>query len=85
MLARSEDTIVVQGHHYFPWESVNEEYLRPSERTSTCIWKGKASYLDVVVGDDVNPAAAWYYPEPSRLASRIRGHVAFWQGVEVSD
>ena len=83
VLAQSDDTVVVEGNHYFPAASLREELFRPSDRRSTCPWKGEASYYDVVVDEAVNPAAAWYYPEPKPAAREIAGRVAFWQGVGV--
>jgi uncharacterized protein (DUF427 family) len=83
VLAQSDDTVVVEGNHYFPAASLRTDHFRPSDRHSTCPWKGEASYYDVVVGGAVNPAAAWYYPEPKPAAREIAGRVAFWQGVEV--
>ena len=83
-LAESDDTVVVEDNHYFPPEDVNRELLRPSDHTSVCPWKGTASYYDVVVDGEVNENAAWYYPEPKDAAEEIRGHVAFWRGVEVA-
>jgi uncharacterized protein (DUF427 family) len=83
VLAESDGTIVVENNHYFPRTALHDEYLRPSETHTTCPWKGVASYFDVVVGDAVNKDAAWYYPETSEKAARIRGHVAFWRGVEI--
>ncbi len=85
VLAESNDTVVVEGNHYFPRESLVDANFSPSEKTSFCPWKGTASYLDVKVDGDVNPAAAWYYPEPKRAAEEIRDRVAFWRGVTVSD
>jgi len=82
-IAESNDTVVVEGNHYFPSESVNSGLLRESSTHSTCPWKGVASYYDVVVGDAVNKDAAWYYPSPSEAAAQIRGRIAFWKGVEV--
>lgn len=84
VLAESNDTVVVEGNHYFPPESLNTEALEPSSTTSTCPWKGKASYYSVVAGGDKNADAAWYYPDPSDAASNIKDHVAFWKGVSVS-
>jgi len=84
LLAQSEDTVVVEGNHYFPASSLRLEHFKPSNRHSTCPWKGEASYYDVVVGEAVNPGAAWYYPEPKPAAAEIAGRVAFWQGVEVT-
>ncbi len=85
VLAESGDTVVVEGNHYFPRESLVEEHFEDSETTSRCPWKGQASYLHVVVDGDVNRDAAWYYPDPSRAARRIEGRVAFWRGVQVED
>jgi uncharacterized protein (DUF427 family) len=83
ILAESDDTVVVEGNHYFPPDSLRREHFRPSETHTTCPWKGVASYYDVVVGDDVNKDAAWYYPEVKDAAAEIRGRVAFWKGVRV--
>ena len=83
VIAESEDTVVVEGNHYFPIESVDAALLRPSSTHTVCGWKGTASYYDVVVGDAVNKDAAWYYPEPKDAAKEIAGRVAFWKGVAV--
>ena len=84
ILAESGDTIMVEGNEYFPLESVNKEFLRESETQSVCAWKGTASYYDVVVNGKINKDAAWYYPDPSEAAQQIKGHVAFWKGVEIT-
>ncbi len=84
VLAESDDTVVVDGNHYFPREAVKEEVLTASSRTSVCPWKGTASYYSVVVDGHTNEDAAWYYPEPKDAAAQIRGRVAFWKGVEVT-
>lgn len=83
VLAESEDTVVVEGNHYFPAESLRREHFRESGTHTVCPWKGEASYYDVLAGGDVNKDAAWYYPEPSDAAKQIKGHVAFWRGVRV--
>jgi uncharacterized protein (DUF427 family) len=83
VIAESDRTVVVEGNHYFPAEAVRQEHLRPSATHSVCPWKGEASYYDVVVGDQVNPDAAWYYPHPKEAAREIAGRVAFWKGVRV--
>jgi uncharacterized protein (DUF427 family) len=83
VIAEADETVIVEGNHYFPPESVDHRYLRPSERTSICPWKGRASYADVVVDGEVNPAAGWTYPDPTFAAKRIAGHVAFWRGITV--
>ena len=85
VLAESEDTVVVEGNHYFPAASLREEYFRESDHHSVCPWKGTASYYDVVVGDAVNAQAAWFYPQPKEAAAQIAGRVAFWKGVRVVD
>jgi uncharacterized protein (DUF427 family) len=83
VLAESADTVVVEGNHYFPLADVRAQVLQTTDSHTTCHWKGVASYYDVVVGDKVNPDAAWYYPDPSPAAERIQGRVAFWRGVKV--
>ena len=84
-IASSDETVVVDGNHYFPADSLERRYLRESDTTSICPWKGTASYYDVLVADEVNSDAAWFYPEPKEAAEQIRGHVAFWRGVEVAE
>lgn len=83
LLAESDDTVVVEGNHYFPPESVNREFFSQSSKTTFCGWKGTANYYDVTVGESTNPAAAWYYATPSDAAAEIKGYVAFWGGVKV--
>ena len=82
-VAESDETIVVEGNHYFPPESVNRTYLKKSETHTTCPWKGQASYFDIQVNDHVNRDAAWTYPAPKAAAEQIKDYVAFWRGVEV--
>jgi uncharacterized protein (DUF427 family) len=83
VIAESDKTIVIEGNHYFPPESLKREHLRDSSQHTSCPWKGQASYYDVVVDGEVNPGAAWYYPEPKSAAAEIRGYIAFWRGVTV--
>jgi len=83
VLAESDNTIVVEGNHYFPPASINREYFEKSNTHTTCPWKGLASYYNVVVDGDANKDAAWYYPEPYQAAANIKDYVAFWKGVEV--
>ena len=85
VIAESDDTIVIEGNHYFPPDAVRGEHLRASDNTTTCPWKGVASYYDVVVDDQVNGDAAWYYPAPKDAAAEITDYVAFWKGVAVED
>jgi uncharacterized protein (DUF427 family) len=84
VIAQSDDTVVVEGNHYFPREAVSAE-LVASDTETICPWKGTASYFSVKVGDDVNADAAWYYPEPKDAAAEIKDRVAFWHGVDVTD
>jgi len=83
VLAEADAGEVVEGNYYFPADSLNREYFENSDETSTCPWKGKASYYDVVVDGKRNPGAAWYYPEPKPAAKQIKDMVAFWRGVQV--
>lgn len=84
VLAESDETIVVEGNHYFPENAINKEYFRASETHTVCGWKGTASYYDVVVDGETNKDAAWFYPDAKEDAKEIENHVAFWKGVEVA-
>ncbi len=83
VLAESDDTVVMEGNHYFPPQSVGREFLLPSDHTTTCPWKGEASYYHVKAGDKTNPNAAWFYADPTPAAAAIKGRIAFWHGVTV--
>lgn len=88
VIAESDQTIVIEGNHYFPPESVRKEFLRESTQITHCPWKGEAHYYDVVVGDDENLGAAWYYPAPKegslqRVGQDFSSYVAFWKNVIV--
>ena len=83
VIAESNDTVVIEGNHYFPFNSVKREYLKHSETHTVCPWKGTASYYDIEVDGKANRDAAWYYQEPSELAKGIKDRIAFWKGVEV--
>ena len=85
VLAESDETIVVEGNHYFPPDSVNRDLLEDSPTRSVCPWKGTARYYHVVVNGKKNEDAAWCYPEPKERAERmgIKNHMVFWRGVEV--
>jgi uncharacterized protein (DUF427 family) len=85
ILAESDETIVVEGNHYFPPDSINREYFRETDTHTTCYWKGLASYYDIEVEGEVNKDAAWYYPSPKDAAKHITGYVAFWRGVRVRE
>jgi uncharacterized protein (DUF427 family) len=83
-LAESENTVVVEGNHYFPADSINKEYFRPSDTHTVCGWKGTASYYDIVVNGEKNSDSAWYYTETKPDARNIEGRIAFWKGVEIT-
>lgn len=85
VIAESNDTVVVERNHYFPRESVNAAFLKPSATTSVCGWKGTASYYSLEVDGKTNADAVWYYPEPKDAAKEIRDRLAFWKGVTVSE
>lgn len=83
VLAESNNTIIVEGNHYFPADSINRKFFATSETHTVCGWKGTASYYDIVVDDAVNKDAAWFYPETKEAAKEIENYIAFWKGVEV--
>lgn len=85
IIAESNNTVVVEGNHYFPPESLKREYFKPSDKKTTCSWKGEASYYTLEVNGKENPDAAWYYPEPKEAASTIKGRIAFWRGVVIKE
>jgi uncharacterized protein (DUF427 family) len=85
ILAESNETVVVEGNHYFPENSVKMNYFRPSDTHSICPWKGTASYYSVEADGKVNKDAAWYYPDPKEAASMVAGKIAFWKGVEIKE
>jgi uncharacterized protein (DUF427 family) len=85
VIAESNETIVVEGNHYFPPQTVKIKYIVPSETHTYCPWKGEASYYHIKVNDEVNIDAAWYYPETKEAANMIRKYIAFWKGVEVTE
>ena len=85
MLAESDDTVMVEGNHYFPRSSVRTELLRESDTHTVCPWKGTASYYSVEVDGAINSDAAWYYPQPKKGAEQVTDRIAFWHGVTVSE
>ena len=84
-IADSDDTVVVEGNHYFPRESVDSSVLKDSGANSHCPWKGDARYYSLEVDGETNTDAAWYYPEPKDAAKTIKNRIAFWKGVQISD
>ena len=83
VVAESDDTVVVEGNHYFPEAALKREYTTFSNHRSGCAWKGQAHYLSLLVGGELNKDAVWFYPEPTEAAAQIKDHVAFWKGVQV--
>ena len=83
VIAESDDTVFIEGNHYFPRTAVKESFLESSEMTSFCPWKGIANYYHLIVDGKENPDAAWYYKEPKDAAREIANRIAFWRGVEV--
>ena len=83
VLAESDDIVLVEGNAYFPESSLDRRYIVFSNHRTSCAWKGQAHYYSVMVNGELNPDAAWYYPEPSEAALQIKGRVAFWKGVVV--
>jgi len=83
VIAESDDTVVLEGDHYFPESSLKREYTTFSNHRRSCPWKGQARYLSLLVNGEINLDAVWYYPEPSAAAAQIKGRVAFWNGVQV--
>ena len=84
VVAESDRTVEIEGNQYFPADSIQREYLRPSEHHTVCPWKGTASYYHLEAGGKRNENAAWYYPDPKTAAAEIKDHIAFWKGVKVS-
>ncbi|MBO6605749.1 DUF427 domain-containing protein [Psychroserpens sp.] len=85
IIAESDNTIVIENNHYFPPGSIKSEFFKPSETHTSCAWKGQASYYTIEVDGLENKDAAWYYPEVSELAKSIKGYIAFWRGVQITE
>ena len=85
VLAESDQYEIVEGNIYFPPDSINQQYLVPSDTHTICFWKGRASYFDIEVKGETNKDAAWYYPSPTNDAENIKGYIAFWKGIEISE
>jgi uncharacterized protein (DUF427 family) len=83
LIAESDKTVVIEGNHYFPSDSINKDFFKESERTSICPWKGVANYFNIEVDGQTNMGAAWYYKQPSDKAKEIKDHVAFWKGIPI--
>lgn len=85
VIAESDDTVVVEGNHYFLQDSVKREFLQDSATTTVCPWKGTANYYTLMVDGQSNPDAAWFYADPKPAADQVRGRIAFWKGVQISE
>lgn len=85
VIAESNDTVVVEGNHYFPRSSLRDDAIQASTKTTHCPWKGTAHYYSLLVDGETNADAVWYYPEPKPAAAEISGRVAFWRGVQVTE
>ncbi|XHS79716.1 DUF427 domain-containing protein [Burkholderiaceae bacterium UC74_6] len=83
VIAESDDTVVVEGNHYFPESSLKREYTSFSNHRTSCAWKGQAQYMSLLVNGELNADAIWFYPDPLPAAAEIKGRVAFWKGVKV--
>jgi uncharacterized protein (DUF427 family) len=84
VIAESDDTVLVEGNHYFPESSLNKAFTTFSNHKTSCAWKGQASYYTLLVNGETNPDAVWYYADPKPEAEMVRGRVAFWKGVKVA-
>ena len=84
VIAETDDTVLVEGNHYFPEASLKREYVTFSNHKSMCAWKGQASYYSLIVNGEMNIDAVWYYADPKPEAEMVRGRVAFWKGVKVA-
>ena len=85
VIAESNATVVVEGNHYFPKDSIQDQYYKESSTTTVCGWKGTANYYHLDVNGEENQDAAWYYADPKDAAKEIKDHVAFWKGVDITD
>ena len=83
VLAESNNTVVVEHNHYFPLDTLKMEYFITSATTTHCPWKGDAQYYSLIVNEDKNEDAAWYYSAPKAAAKEIKNHVAFWRDVKI--
>lgn len=84
VIASSDTTIVVEGNHYFPPDSIEKEHFLPGKKHTECPWKGTASYFHIEVDEKINRNAAWTYPNPKPAANHIKNYIAFWKGIQVS-
>lgn len=83
VIAESDDTVLVEGNHYFPASTLKREYTSFSNHKTMCPWKGEAHYLSLLVNGEMNPDAVWYYPDPKSGAEAVKDRAAFWKGVQI--
>jgi len=83
VIAESNDTVMVENNHYFPPESIKQDYFSEASKTTVCGWKGTSNYFDITVEGQTAEAAAWTYKEPKEAAKEIKDYVAFWGAVSV--
>ena len=63
---------------YVPSSDVRMDLTRAASGNTYCEWKGQASYLDVVVGNKVSEAAAFFYPEPKPAFAQLLDYISFY-------
>jgi len=85
VIAESDDTVVVEGNHYFPRTSLRDDLVRSSDTHTICPWKGTASYYSLELDGARSKDAVWYYPQPKAAAKKITDRVAFWKDVKVTE
>lgn len=68
----------LRTRHYLPPTSVNWEYLKRSDTTTACPYKGEANYLHVKVNGKEYRDMAWYYRYPSSESAPIAGYICFY-------
>jgi uncharacterized protein (DUF427 family) len=85
IIAKSNDVEEIEGNYYFPLDSIRKELFLESKTQSYCPWKGKASYMHIMIDGEINQDAAWYYPSPKEGAEALKERIAFWKGVEIKE
>ena len=83
VIAETNNYEIIENNYYFPQETVNKKFIKPSETHTTCPLKGIASYYDIEIDGEINRDAAWYYPDPKPAAKKIKNYIAFWKGVVI--
>jgi uncharacterized protein (DUF427 family) len=83
VIADSERTLIVRetGHApvvYFPRADVRTDLLEATERSTSCPFKGDASYWTIRAGDHVEENAVWAYEDPFPELSGLAAFLAFY-------